>query len=336
MSKPSLLYGTGRDYIRVMTNSGSTMRRVIPFLLVGLLALMPAFADASPSGGQSIGSRGSRTWSAPAGTATAPGGGSMFQRSLTPNTSYGNPGYGYGGYGARRGLFGGGFGGGFVGGLLGAGLLGMMFGHSFFGHGGFGLFGLIGMVFQLVLLFWVVRWLMRTFMGGVPSFAGMGGFARGMMPGSPPPGPGYGGGYGAPPPQMSLAVTPADYQVFGEILMGLQDAWTRHDLNALQAMATPEMVSYFSEQMSDQVSRGVRNQVRDVRLIHGDLSESWSENGRDYATVSMRFSMIDVTIDRAGHVVDGSPSEHITVTEFWTFVRTLPGRWVLSAIQQAR
>jgi predicted lipid-binding transport protein (Tim44 family) len=311
------------------------MRRVFPFLLVALLALMPAFADASPSGGQSFGSRGSRTWSAPAATPTAPGGGSMFQRSLTPNTSYGNRGYGsygYGGYGYRRGLFGGGFGGGFMGGLLGAGLLGMMFGGGFFGHGGFGLFGLIGMVFQILLLFWVVRWLMRTFMGGMPSFAGMGGLGRGMMPDGPPPGTGY----GAPPPQLSLAITPADYQVFGELLMGIQDAWTRHDLRALQAMATPEMVSYFSEQMADQVSRGVRNQTRDVRLIHGDLSESWSENGRDYATVSMRFSMIDVTIDRAGQVVDGSPTEHITLTEFWTFVRTLPGRWVLSAIQQAR
>jgi len=335
MAKASLLYNADCDYIAGMTRRGSPMRRLFPLLLVGLLALMPAFADASPSGGGSFGSRGSRTWSAPAATPTAPGGASMFQRSLTPNTSYGSRSYGsygYGGYGYRGGLFGGGFGRGFMGGLLGAGLLGMMFGGGFFGHGGFGLFGLIGMVFQLLLLFWVVRFLMRMFLGGVPSFAGMGGFGRGMMPDAPPPGTGYGG----PPPQTSIGISPADYQVFGELLMGIQDAWTRHDLNALQAMATPEMVSYFSEQMSDQVSRNVRNQVRDVRLIHGDLSEAWSENGRDYATVSMRFSMIDVTIDRAGHVVDGSPSEHVTVTEFWTFVRRLPGNWVLSAIQQAR
>jgi predicted lipid-binding transport protein (Tim44 family) len=50
----------------------------------------------------------------------------------------------------------------------------------------------------------------------------------------------------------------------------------------------------------------------------------------------MRFSMIDVTRDAAGRVVDGSPTERVTVTEFWTFLRTPGGHWVLSAIQQAR
>jgi predicted lipid-binding transport protein (Tim44 family) len=46
--------------------------------------------------------------------------------------------------------------------------------------------------------------------------------------------------------------------------------------------------------------------------------------------------MIDVTTDHAGRVVDGSPTERQTVTEFWTFVRSQGGHWVLSAIQQAK
>jgi predicted lipid-binding transport protein (Tim44 family) len=50
----------------------------------------------------------------------------------------------------------------------------------------------------------------------------------------------------------------------------------------------------------------------------------------------MRFSMIDVTRDSAGRVVDGSAGEHVTATEIWTFVRARGGRWMLSAIQQAR
>ena len=96
------------------------------------------------------------------------------------------------------------------------------------------------------------------------------------------------------------------------------------------------MVSYFSEQLSEQVSRGVRNQVSDVRLVSGDLAQAWTEQGRDYATVAMRFSMIDVTKDAVGRVVDGSPTEHQTVTEIWTFVRSRGGHWILSAIQQTR
>jgi predicted lipid-binding transport protein (Tim44 family) len=101
-------------------------------------------------------------------------------------------------------------------------------------------------------------------------------------------------------------------------------------------MATPEMVSYFSEQLSDQASRGVRNTVTDVRLESGDLAQAWIEHGREYATVAMRFSMVDVTRDSAGRVVDGSPNEHVTATEIWTFVRSRGGHWILSAIQQAR
>jgi predicted lipid-binding transport protein (Tim44 family) len=88
----------------------------------------------------------------------------------------------------------------------------------------------------------------------------------------------------------------------------------------------------------------VRNLVREVRLDRGDLAEAWAEGGRDYATVAMRFSMIDVTLDAAGRVVDGSPSERVSATELWTFLRASGnaqgnaqgGAWILSAIQQAR
>ena len=76
--------------------------------------------------------------------------------------------------------------------------------------------------------------------------------------------------------------------------------------------------------------------VSDVRLEQGDLSEAWSERGREYATVAMRFSMTDVTRDGGGRVVDGSPNERVTATEIWTFLRAPGGRWILSAIQQAR
>ena len=163
-------------------------------------------------------------------------------------------------------------------------------------------------------------------------------FARGGMPGAGPMPGGAGPGVprpgaGGPPP---IQISPADYQQFEQLLKGIQAAWSAQDLSGLQAMATPEMVSYFSEQLSEQVSRGVRNVVDDVRLLSGDLSQVWTEQGRDYATVAMRFSMIDVTRDASGRIVDGSPTEHATATEIWTFVRSRGGHWILSAIQQAR
>jgi len=41
------------------------------------------------------------------------------------------------------------------------------------------------------------------------------------------------------------------------------------------------------------IRTGWRGEVTDVRLLQGDLAQAWSELGRDYATVVMRFSMID-------------------------------------------
>jgi predicted lipid-binding transport protein (Tim44 family) len=295
------------------------------------LALSPGLADARAGGGSSMGSRGSMTFSAPPSTNTAPYSASPIQRSMTPNQP--SPGYRSPGYQGGGMFQGGGMMRGLMGGLFLGGIFGLMFGHGFMG-GGMGMFGLLGVLLQVIVVVFVVRFLFRLFMGGrSPVMAGGPNIlARGGMPG-PVPGGGGGGGPSGPP---TIAIVAADYQQFEQLLKGIQTAWTAHDLNGLQAMATPEMVSYFSEQMSEQVSRGVRNVVSDVSLVSGDLSQAWAEQGREYATVAMRFSMIDVTRDASGRVVDGSPSEHVTATEIWTFVRSRGGHWILSAIQQTR
>ena len=145
-----------------------------------------------------------------------------------------------------------------------------------------------------------------------------------------------GGGFARPSGPPPLQIGPQDYQAFEQLLQAVQAAWTRHDLNGLGALVTPEMLTYFSEQLAEQTSRGVRNEVTDVRLVQGDLAQAWSEGSREYASVAMRFSMVDVTVDGSGRVVDGNPNEHVTATELWTFVRSPGGQWILSAIQQAR
>lgn len=287
-----------------------------------------------------MGSRGSMTFSAPPSTRTAPGIASPMQRSLTPNApaqapGYGAPAYGTPGYAQSRSPFMSGL----MGGLIGAGIGGLLFGGGFFGHGlGFG--GFLGFLLQIFLIVVIGRFLWRMFMGGrSPALAGGPGlFARdgapggmmggGMMRGSAAPGPS-----GGPPP---ITITPADFQEFEQLLKATQAAWSARDLNALRGMATPEMVGYFSEQLSEHASQGVTNTVTDVRLESGDLAQAWAEGGREYATVAMRFSMIDVTRDGAGQVVDGSPTERVLATEVWTFVRARGGHWILSAIQQTR
>ena len=49
----------------------------------------------------------------------------------------------------------------------------------------------------------------------------------------------------------------------------------------------------------------------------------------------MRYSLVDITRERAGgKVVEGSDTPQET-TELWTFLRSRGGSWILSAIQQA-
>ena len=138
----------------------------------------------------------------------------------------------------------------------------------------------------------------------------------------------------AGPPEVQIAEQ--DFQSFERLLQNVQAAWSQHDLNALRAMVTPEMLNYFSEQLADQTSHGARNEISDVKLLQGDLAQAWREANREYATVAMRFSMVDVTRDGSGRVVDGSLLEHVIATELWTFVRSSGGQWILSAIQQTR
>ncbi len=143
-------------------------------------------------------------------------------------------------------------------------------------------------------------------------------------------------GGGARPAAATVQIGKPDYEAFDRTLHEVQAAWSAQDLNALRGLATPEMVSYFSEQLSEQASRGVRNTVTHVKLEQGDLSEAWSEGTREYATVAMRFSSLDVTRDSAGRVVDGDIALRSMATELWTFMRAPGGRWMLAAIQQAR
>jgi predicted lipid-binding transport protein (Tim44 family) len=314
--------------------------RLLPAAAAVLLLLAPAIADARLGSGSSMGSRGSMTYSAPPSTRTAPGSVAPMQRSMTPNSpspGYTAPGYAAPGYAPRSPFVSG-----LMGGLIGAGIGGMLFGGGFFGHGlGFG--GFVGFLLQVFLIVMLGRFLWRRFMGGQSVFAGgLGLFARGGAPGGTMGGATMGGatmGGSAPPRPASappVTITPTDFQEFEQLLQAAQAAWSARDLNALRGMSTPEMVGYFSEQLSDLASRGVTNTVTDVRLESGDLAQAWAESGREYATVAMRFSMIDITRDGAGRIIDGSTAERVLVTEVWTFVRARGGHWILSAIQQAR
>jgi predicted lipid-binding transport protein (Tim44 family) len=300
------------------------------------LALAPAVADARAGGRASSGSRGSNTYSAPPPTQTAPGTVRQFDRTETTRPSPGvtqpgvtrpaTPATAGGGFFSRNPLMAG-----LMGGLLGAGLFGLLTGSGLFG-GIAGFAGFLGLLIQVALIAGLVFLVMRLIRGNrQPAMAGgPQGYARDMGQGAGPRP--VGGSAGAV--KRPVTVGPADYQAFERMLIEVNEAWSRQDLNALRRLSTPEMERYFAQDLQDLKARGWTNVARDVRLEAGDLSEAWAENGQDYATVAMRFSLVDITTDSTGRVVEGSPTERETATEMWTFVRRPGANWVLSAIQQ--
>ena len=314
------------------------MRGIVQATAVVLSLALPLMmaisaADARVGGGGSSGSRGTRTFSAPPSTSTSPGTAQPFNRTMTQPGSPGMaaPAATGGGFFNRPGM---GMLGGLAAGFLGAGLLGMLFGGGMFSGLG-GLSSIFGLILQIGLIIIVVKlamsWWQRRH-AAAPAYAS-------PAPGAATPpggqtsfrsGMGFGLGSGSAP----LEILPADYEAFERLLGEVQAAWSNEDVAKLHTLATPEMVSYFTKDLEENKTRNDVNKTSDVKLLQGDLAESWREGETDYASVAMRFSLVDKTLERgSGRLVAGS-EQPIEATEVWTFVRPRGSNWELSAIQQ--
>ena len=173
-------------------------------------------ADARVGGGFSSGSRGSRTFSAPPPTSTAPSTASPFNRTYSQPTNPGMNSPTRGGFFNRPGFLGGLFTG-----FLGAGLLGMLFGHGFLGGlGGFasmlGLMLQIGLIVILGYLIWT--WWQRRSQPALASGPALRDYASGAAR----PRMGFGGGAPASHARASgtdeVGLTPDDFNAFEKTL----------------------------------------------------------------------------------------------------------------------
>jgi len=317
-----------------MSNRLPNWRTLLAVFIAATLALAPAIAEAragSSAGGRSssVGSRGLRTYEN--------NGAQPLSRSVTPLPSPSRPpGFTpampaptYGGSFFQRHPFLTGLAGGFIGSWL--------FGHSGWaaGEDGASSASMLGMLLQLLIIGLLIYFAVRLFRGRA--------YANG----------GHGGGFGWPPRAAGAAAAPAarnrgrdinvsdaDLQAFQRIHAAVQDAWSAGDLARLRGLMTPEMVGYFSEELTHNTSQGVRNIVSDVELLKGDLTESWEEGDLQYATAYLRWRAVDYLVRLARSPGDpdwlagGDQRRPTEAEEMWTFVRRRGGDWLLSAIQQ--
>ncbi len=291
-------------------------------LAAGLAIAAADVADARVGGGKSFGSRGTKTYIAPPATKTAPAA-APIERSMTDRRApTAAPVAQSSRVGGWRGLL--------LGGVIAAAL------GNIFGFGA--IVSVLGFLLQLALLGGAI-YLVVNFIRSRNQPA----LAPGRGPGDPrrdtPNRSSYIFSRGPTAPASALSIDKEDFDCFERLLEEIQTAYGREDIEELGARTTPEMFSHFSQELHDNAKQGVRNDVSEIKLLQGDLSEAWHENGSDYATVAMRYSLLDTRVDRAtGTLISGDPAQSSEVTELWTFRRddrARGGGWELSAIQQA-
>jgi predicted lipid-binding transport protein (Tim44 family) len=287
------------------------------------LALAPTLAEAragssfsgsGKSSSSSMGSRGSRTFDNSAGQPITRS--MQTPQSVNPVTGAPPPAYAGGGSFFQRHPFLTGLAGGFLGSML-------------FSHLG-GLGHVFGGLLTLLIIGFLIWAAIRLFSGRGFAFAG--GAAPMSVGAAAAPAPRYRG--------VDTTVADSDLEGFQQIHAAVQEAWGKGDLGRMRQLMTPEMVSYFNEELTRNASNGVQNIVSNVNLLKGEITESWEEGDLQYATAYMRWSAIDyvVRIGRSpgmpDYLVSGDPRTPVESEELWTFVRRRGGNWLLSAIQQ--
>jgi len=311
-------------------------RIILALFFSATLALAPAIAEAragsSYGGGSSgMGSRGVRTYDN--------NGAQPLSRSVTPRPEpprqpgFGSPtpapAYAPGGSFFQRHPF--------MTGLAGGLFASWLFGHTGYAAGaeGASAWSMLGTLLQLLLIGLLIYFVVRLFRGR--SFAN--GW-RGGGPGFPPRSAGAAAAPARADRGRDINVSDVDLQRFQAIHGAVQEAWSEGDLGRLRRQMTPEMLSYFSEELTRNASQGVRNVVANVELLKGDLTESWEEGDVQYATAYLRWRANDYVV-RVGrspgdpdYLVSGDPRQPVEAEELWTFVRHRGGDWLLSAIQQ--
>jgi predicted lipid-binding transport protein (Tim44 family) len=290
-------------------------RLVFALFLCAGLALAPSLADARAGssyhgGGSSFGSRGLRSFEN--------NGASPLTRSVNPSPQATRP------FGAPAPAYGGGsffqrhpFLTGLFGGFLGSWL--------FHGLGGFG--HVLGGLFTFLIIGLLIAFVIRLFAGRGFAYSGMGGVPRSVGAAAAPAATFRG---------RDVNVSDTDLVEFQRIHAAVQDAWSRGDLAQMRRLMTPEMLGYFSEELTKNSSQGVQNLVTNVNLLKGEVTEAWEEGDLEYATAYLRWSALDYTtrIGNPNQIVAGDPRLHSEAEEVWTFVRRRGGDWLLSAIQQ--
>ena len=311
---------------------------VMVMMLATLLWTLDAWARAG--GGRSMGSRGSRSFSAPANPGSSP---SSPSRQAVPPSGSQQPAP------QRSGWMGGLMGG--IGGFLLGGLIGsMLFGGL--GHGLFGGIGLLEIILIGGLIYFALSYMRRR---QQPAPAASYGYTP---PYREEPTSGQSGSMASSTAtmeapgavtdlerglehirQMDRAFDPVRFasDTASDIFFTVQGAWMARSMATARDLLTPEMYAQLQKECERLRAEHRIDRLENIAVRSAEVTEAWQESGQDFVTVRFMANVLDYTVDEmTNQVIAGSRTDPVRFEEYWTFVRPVGSNaWRLSAIQQA-
>jgi predicted lipid-binding transport protein (Tim44 family) len=306
-------------------------------------------AWARVGGGGSMGSRGSRSMTAP--TPYTP-------RPTTPTPSPTRP-YAAPGATAPQPSSGGfmrSFGGGLLGGLAGGLLFRSLFGGpsaqsapgaASTGGGGIGMMDILLLGGIAYLIYWYIKKKRREADATAGYYQSSGNVNLPPQPQYPPvyelaQGAAAGGGQDlerglANIRQYDPNFDEAKFQEWGtDAFFKIQGAWANRDMATVRSQLTDEMYRILQGDAEALKAQKKINRLENIAVRSVDITEAWQESGSDFVTVRVFANLLDYNVDEiTGQVVEGSKTDPIKFEEYWTFTRSVGDNpWKLSAINQ--
>ena len=304
------------------------MFMAVMFLSISVLELS---AQARVGGSRSIGSRGTRSYSAPASQPSQ----SIPPRQQTAPTASPIPQQQSGGF--MRNMAGG-----VLGGIAGGMLGGMLFRSLGMAGGGMGGGGGIGM-FEILLLagigYLIYRFIKNKRAAAAPAEVYQGGNVlpiSNAYSGDQPTNQDVETGLG----HIRQMDSSFDEQRFNDTAMDLffkiQGSWMNRDLAPVAGHLTDEMKRILQEDLDRLLRDKQINRLENIAVRNVEPVEAWQESGQDYITALIYANLLDYTTDdTSGAVVSGSKTEPVKFEEYWTFTRPVGNNpWRLSGINQ--
>lgn len=106
-----------------------------------------------------------------------------------------------------------------------------------------------------------------------------------------------------------------------DLLPGVQSAWGKQDMSPVRHFISDGVFDRFSLQIEMQKGSGIRNEMRDIRVLGSRLAGSASDRFFDTLHVAITAEAVDTTVSlNEGRRLQGGDTPE-SFTEIWTFLR---------------